>query len=597
MGSTTKAALAASPLAVCLAVVLAFTSACGRGALRSSSRTTIRSPGGALSASDLDTLRHTVETVRRLDFGDDLVPILQIEEDAFRALVREHLVPPSGNERRLAGLFDWRGSGPARGRRAGAADTKPFDELVAAFYDVKRDRIVAPIDADGPTPHKLGILAHELQHALQERHFEVAALAAKTVEDDAALALSALVEGDAQVTMGAYLGATHGIPVSRALRRLTDLVAGVPIRHEGGGRTFGGGHDLHLVSFPYEEGMRFAADLHRTGGFELIDRAFASPPTATMHILHPERYLAGELPVELDAPEPVGEWLGHGTWGELRTALALSPCHPVVHARAVAAGWRGDRYTLGARARESTLTWLSVWRHEAAAAAFEEALVPCAAVRRRVARHGDRVLVTVGATDAEHNGLAARLASHGVRVPLATPLTDAAIPPRVPIPPRRKGRIEGRRFRSIWLGLEGELPRGVEGRVPDDPSLELVVDDRASGARGLLALSDHVPRGRALDALFAEVLGSLRASADAHVARAGRTRRTSSLGPAIAERYHTGTTTFDVEVIPVCADTGALILVGVFHDAEGRETLASWRDRLTWIAGRRLPACRWLDPK
>jgi hypothetical protein len=545
----------------------------------------------ALPDATLDQVRDTVMAARRLTFVGEQVEVVQLAEGDFKATVRAHTLPPSAEARGLSRVFSW----AAPKQSSSAQQSKSLDELVAAYYDAKHDRIVAPVDGAGATPDKLGTFAHELQHALQQRHFDITRLQKSATDDDAKLALSALIEGDAQVTMGAYLGATHGIPTSRALRRITDLTAGVRVHHGVRGARIAGSDSPQLLTFPYDDGMRFVADLYRAGGFELVNRAYERPPTATMHILHPERYVAGVVPAVVAAPEPLGKQVASGTWGELRTIMVLAACVPIRRARAVAAGWRGDGYTLGQRGDRSTLSWVSVWSNVAAARAFQKSLHGCLRVGRRVHRYGDRVLLTVNATAAGHASRIAALAGHAVTQAPARPFGDVVVPPRVPIPARRHGRLNGVSYQSIWLGLDGQVPVGMKASV--GPDLELTVLDPHSDARGVVALYDHVPRGRSLDALFDDVQRTLRATSKRPVTKVLRQSKRGALGPVISEQYQLGPATIVVEVLPLCAETGALVFVRAWRDDLGRDRLKSWRHGFRWIVDRRIPACRWLDPK
>ncbi|RIK15687.1 MAG: hypothetical protein DCC51_14385 [Anaerolineae bacterium] len=106
------------------------------------------------------------------------------------------------------------------------------------------------------------------------------------------------------------------------------------------------------LAFAYTSGVEFVVDLYKEGGFEAIDAAWANPPASTEHILHPDRYRAGDLP-QIVALAPLTDTLGAG-WtllnenvlGEfyLREYLDQQLTTPV-SARA-AAGWGGDRYAV-----------------------------------------------------------------------------------------------------------------------------------------------------------------------------------------------------------------------------------------------------------
>jgi hypothetical protein len=167
-------------------------------------------------------------------------------------------------------------------------------EGVAALYDRGRHTIVFVdnrLTLDGPTEV---ILAHEFVHALQDQHFyrhEVDDLAAANEGDwhlswDADLALRALVEGDATVAMRQYAAMSPDLREPWAA-----------YRGEGAESTDGRLPDglRKEYAFPYEAGAAFVEALVADGGWEAVNEAYSRPPTTTEQILHPDKYLAGEV--------------------------------------------------------------------------------------------------------------------------------------------------------------------------------------------------------------------------------------------------------------------------------------------------------------
>ena len=102
---------------------------------------------------------------------------------------------------------------------------------------------------------------------------------------------------------------------------------------------------------------------------------YAKLPASTEQILHPEKYLKGELPVAVPAPAtPQGtSKLAEGTLGELRTRLLLARCSktPAVGGW----GWGGDRYVVAEAAEQRlVLAWSTEWDSEGDAMRFENGL-------------------------------------------------------------------------------------------------------------------------------------------------------------------------------------------------------------------------------
>jgi hypothetical protein len=193
------------------------------------------------------------------------------------------------------------------------------------------------------------VLVHEIQHALQDQHFDLAKVEAPdaTTNADEALARHALVEGDGLVTMLEVLLDRKGISppwsnpaIVADLSRALDVPVGDTLDHA----------PLAIREaklFPYKAGFSFVAALRAQKPWSAVDAAFKRPPISTEQVLHPEKYVADEKPVTVEAPVlPDAKLVFSTTWGELGFQLFLR-AHGVdtATAKLAAAGWAGDRVT------------------------------------------------------------------------------------------------------------------------------------------------------------------------------------------------------------------------------------------------------------
>ncbi len=221
-----------------------------------------------------------------------------------------------------------------------------------------------------------GVLVHEIGHALQDQTY---GMPTNTDGDDAALAIKSVYEGDATLTRELY--AAKSIDQS-ADDRVSDAIMIVRTNtRESVAKALGVPDDAtreprfgETIS-TYLDGMVFVASLWQRGGFPLVNSAYARVPVSTEQILHPDKYLANELPIVVAAPVmPAGTAkLAEGTLGELRTRLLLARCSktPAVGGW----GWGGDRFVVGlGKDGRLALTWSTVWDTEADAKHFESAL-------------------------------------------------------------------------------------------------------------------------------------------------------------------------------------------------------------------------------
>jgi len=213
--------------------------------------------------------------------------------------------------------------------------------------------------------------AHEFTHALQDQHFDLDALDPEGNSDDASLAVAALIEGDATLLMQQYM-LEYLDPnelfdlFSESLDAGSEALEQAPavIREQ--------------MMFPYEVGLTFVQALYQHGGYQAVNAAFARPPRSTEQVLHPDRYLAGELPQVVNAlplTNTLGsgwEWVDGNVLGELTLRLYLEEQVNTRTAASAADGWGGDWYDVYTHQGSGAIVMVmqTVWDTEAEAAEF-----------------------------------------------------------------------------------------------------------------------------------------------------------------------------------------------------------------------------------
>lgn len=142
------------------------------------------------------------------------------------------------------------------------------------------------------------------------------------------------------------------------------------------------------ANFAREAGTAFVQALYQRGGWARVNQVYEEFPRSTEQILHPEKYLAGEQPLEL-AAAPLTDTLG-SDWrliaddvlGEWHTDLLLSANAddrlriPAEAARSAARGWGGDRLAAyyNPQTNETLLAVAWAWDSVADAREFNLAL-------------------------------------------------------------------------------------------------------------------------------------------------------------------------------------------------------------------------------
>jgi len=287
------------------------------------------------------------EFITREQFRDDLIELqfAEVPEETLRVeerlLKRLNLMPDDVDLLQL--LVDLYGGQVAAFYRP---DTK-------RFYIIQGDRPFGPAD-------KI-IVAHEYTHALQDQHFDLEGTRIKDLsQGDAALGQLGAIEGDATLTMQQWsidnLSAEEAFQVLiESLGQLDDpALANMPpvLRRQ--------------LEYPYVEGFSFIQEINGLGGFDAVNATLKDAiPASTEQVLHPEKYLADEAPIEIELPDQSSTLnQGNDVWslayqqtmGELlmqvfaagdETPPETFPGLPVEwpHAGAVD-GWGGDRLNM-----------------------------------------------------------------------------------------------------------------------------------------------------------------------------------------------------------------------------------------------------------
>lgn len=304
-------------------------------------------PAPAPSAETVADLRRIEENVVRLrglaqkaEVPLDFLNHQQLREYFLRSFERDYTPEERERDRKLLTLL---GLVPASMNLAEFM-IELLQEQVIGFYDDESKRMSVIGEGVALGPNEKITFAHEFTHALQDQHFGLEALNPPNPDnDDRAMAIHALIEGDATLLMGLW-----------ANQELT------PREMDEASRSDGSSDKLRQAPlvirtellFPYADGLRFVQRLHNQGGFAAVDRAFRDPPASTEQVLHPEKYTRREDPVPIDLPA-TETLLGPGwsdvvsnTLGELDLRILVEQYTDRVIGSRAATGWGGDRYRL-----------------------------------------------------------------------------------------------------------------------------------------------------------------------------------------------------------------------------------------------------------
>jgi hypothetical protein len=229
------------------------------------------------------------------------------------------------------------------------------------------------------------VFAHEFDHALTDQHFDIDGLGVYPdclSNAQRCAAIRALVEGDATLLMEQWFRQYAGPKDYQDILRYRPPAQTLP-------EDYPPPYVSRDLAFPYDAGLTFVEYLHQRGNWAEVNRAYANLPASTEQILHPEKYLAGEQPIEVSAP-PLTDTLGAG-WhlidddvlGEWTTYLILRAGADVAaqlkdsDALTASRGWGGDRYQVyyNETLSQTVLAVEWAWDTSRDAAEFKQAML------------------------------------------------------------------------------------------------------------------------------------------------------------------------------------------------------------------------------
>lgn len=257
---------------------------------------------------DVHVLEQEVVSVRRLTPAHPIEAVTLSDED-FRGQLPGHTGFGRAASQSRSAFWQTVGGGTLEASPK-EEERRVLEEQVSGIYDPRTKRLFvrdatggAELVASRQAATRLA-LAHEVVHALQDQHFDLRR--GDDLNEDEALAYSALAEGDAVLTTNG-VAALEERAYERWLSRMrAHGISADEIADRGGAATAELRRAPALLRrrlmFPYTEGVAFVLNLYWAGGFDLINQAFARPPQSTEQVLHIEKYFAGEMPVPIDWP-------------------------------------------------------------------------------------------------------------------------------------------------------------------------------------------------------------------------------------------------------------------------------------------------------
>jgi len=183
----------------------------------------------------------------------------------------------------------------SEGAESGSGRAALFDSAAGTFYLAS--------DLVDPTPTQEFEVAAEYTRALLHQHYEIGNRL-RSLDGDERKALDTLVLGDATLTGQEYMS-THVTP-----QRLVNLPTRGPMPVLDAAPYF-----IEQRGFFIQAGVNLMSALSKPGQTSELRLVYSNPPVSTEQLLHIEKYLLGEAPVEVSLPM-LSTVLGPG-WNEI----------------------------------------------------------------------------------------------------------------------------------------------------------------------------------------------------------------------------------------------------------------------------------------
>ena len=222
-------------------------------------------------------------------------------------------------------------------------------QAALGFYQSDEDSLTVITDDGGPEPLSWLIYSHEYAHALQDQAYDLSILRDGRERLDAARAVLALAEGDANLTEYLFY---ESLPREQQTLLAEALESKSRQFSESEAIAQAPRYITEPFGWEHSAGAQFVFRLYLEGGLEAVEEAFLDPPVSSEQVIHPEKYLAGEPPRQLEsidlAPALGGTWNqeSEGVLGELLVGVYLGAFVHIDQGLAAAEGWGGDRYNL-----------------------------------------------------------------------------------------------------------------------------------------------------------------------------------------------------------------------------------------------------------
>ncbi len=331
------------------------------------------------SQVDLAPLKKQVEALRGLQFKQD-VPIEYVTREELRDYLKKQIYQKERQEE----LASEEATLKAFGFIEPGFDMREFylklyTEQTAGLYDYEGRRFFLSrnyiqnsetIKEQEQVEIEKSIIIHELDHALQDQHYNLGALIKKLQKAplDEVLAAQAVFEGDATYVMFDYMLKSVNLDIECVPPQIFQTMSRMFEPDPATGDILAGSppHFREISFFPYTAGFSLVRSLKKKGSWERINQLYRSLPVTTAQVLHPGEEETAYTPFKKLMPGRLsgqGRLITRGSLGEFLIGVLFRQ-YPGKNPDPAAAGWKGDAYTISMEGRKRMLQWTTQWKSD-----------------------------------------------------------------------------------------------------------------------------------------------------------------------------------------------------------------------------------------
>ncbi len=331
---------------------------------------------------DIQSLKGELETMRDLRFKKD-VPVVYLTRQEVREYVKKELSSPLQKKRLALEELMLKTFGYIKSDfDVENFYIKMYTEQAMGIYDFREKRFILStgnmmsseqreMAASLNMDMEKAVVIHELDHAIQDQHFNLSATIQRLLKTstDEALAGQSVFEGEATYIMFDYMLRACGFNIDMLPDNFLDMMSEMfesPNSANEKMLSDAPPYFRETSIFPYLHGMAFIKYVKSRKGWNGVNALYSSLPVSTAQVINPVLYEKKVAPLTVAFPQSLlkeRKVIIDDSLGEFLIEVLLSQ-YLGRGSEKRTEGWTGDRYLVIGDHGKSSLIWLTEWNSD-----------------------------------------------------------------------------------------------------------------------------------------------------------------------------------------------------------------------------------------